>query len=341
MNLKLISINRYILILPALILLCILTQGTALASGKPVGMILEKKGTPKIKYGGKVKKAYLMRPLYADSVIITGKGSALTFVSYLDRCEYRVEPESEVTLEESYFITGKGRLARIDRGEAIPLPKNTVLVSRKILGAVGRAYRREFGILKPQADTVFAEPAISFAWQKGKTAQYEVIIIEKGTLEIKNPFPLTVGGTSWTYKSDSNSQFQLQYGKTYYFVVKEKYAETELKKIDGSHVFENFDKVTFCLLDQGVAEKVIDAGKKYKAAMEKNPDDLKAMLLMADFYKENGMYCQAAGVLKKMKEKDSENPYVYYYLADMLDKSGGTGGDAYRQRGIILEEKNQ
>lgn len=297
---------------------CAVSYGSANADSKGAGMVLESGGSVKVITDKSEKKARMMQPLFAGSRIVTGKDGFAVFVSYVDNVEYRVEPGSDITIEANGFKTNSGAIKKKSGGGGIPLPKNTVLVSRRIMGQVHRAQKTGMSVVNPPANMVLASDKIKFQWTYGASHYYRLGIVEKDADKFVKPFPVSVNGNSYEYKNTPGNEFQLEYGKAYIFKVKEKEEEDELEDDSTWNATANFtmlpeDKAKAVTAAEKEFDKTTDGGKKA---------DQRSYLLMADLYKENGMYYQAIDLLKKLENMDNTNPYIYYYMAEMYDNLG-------------------
>ena len=297
---------------------CAVSYDSVFAASKGIGMILETGGSAKIVTEKSTRKAKMMQPLFEGSRIVTGKDGYVVFVSYVDNVEYRVESGSDITMEAKGFKTNGGAIKKKSGGGGIPLPKNTVLVSRRIMGQVHRASKTGMSVISPAPNMVLASDKIKFQWTYGASHYYRLGIVEKGSDKFLKPFPVSVNGNSYEYKNTPGNEFQLKYGKSYTFKVKEKEEEDELEDDSTWNAVSNFsilpeDKAKVVTAAEKEFEKATDGGKKA---------DQRSCLLMVDLYKENGMYYQAVDLLKKLENMDNSNPYVYYYMAEMYDNLG-------------------
>ncbi len=297
---------------------CTVSYNGAYADSKGIGMVLESGGSAKIAVDKAEKKAKMMQPLFAGSRIITGKDGFVVFVSYVDNVEYRVEPGSDITIEAKGFKTNSGAIKKKSGGGGIPLPKNTVLVSRRIMGQVHRAQKTGMSVINPPSNMILASDNIKFQWTYGASHYYRLGIVEKDSDKFLKPFPVSVNGNSYEYKNTPGNEFQLEYGKTYTFKVKEKEDEDELEDDSTWNATVNFS-----MLPEDKAKTVLAAEKEFAKATDNGKKaDQRNSLLMVDLYKENGMYYQAIDLLKKLENMDNTNPYVYYYMAEMYDNLG-------------------
>lgn len=298
--------------------LCGISFNSANADSKGAGMVLESGGNAKVVTDKAEKKAKMMQPLFAGSRIVTGKDGFLVFVSYVDNVEYRVEPGSDITIEANGFKTNGGAIKKKSGGGGIPLPKNTVLVSRRIMGQVHRAQKTGMSVINPAPNKIIASDKIKFQWTYGASHYYRLVIVEKDSEKFLKPFPVSVNGNSYEYKNAPGNAFQLEYGKTYTFKVKEKEEEDELEDDSTWNATVNFS-----LLPEEKAKAVTAAEKEFEKATDGGKKaDRRSCLLMVDLYKENGMYYQAIDLLKLLENMDNSNPYVYYYMAEMYDNLG-------------------
>ena len=314
MSIKRSSVRILLFIVLLLIVFSFIMDNSAFAAKKGVGMVLETGGPANIVKGSSKKKVRMMQPVFADTRIVTGSKGYVVFVSYLDNAEYRVEPASDVTVGASGFKANAGSIKKKTGKGNIPLPKNTTLVSRRIMGQVHRDTETGMKVINPSPNMVLASDEIKFQWTYGATHYYKLCIVEKGSEEIMEPFPVTVNGNSYEFKNVSGKKFKLEPGKVYTFKVKEKEDEDELEDEDTWNA-----QVDFSLLPADKAKKVLTA----RAAYGKSPKgSMKDTLLMVDLYKENGMFYQAIELLKKLETADNGNPYIYYYMAEMYDKLG-------------------
>lgn len=323
------------------IMLIVITIPTmpAFAENKPMGMVLEITGRAKIKQNNILSPANIMQPIYENSIIYTGKDSSLKFADYRDKQEYLVGNYSYIIFKYGKVEIKRGSLHKIAGGRKLPLPQNTVLVSRKISGKVYMYVRElDIKIISPDDKTVFASNDIEFTWNGDDMKEYEIILIEAGTDRILKPYPVTVKDMRYKYSPAAGSPFRLEYGKSYYFVVREKARKDLIEKYGRDEIFTDQARIAFSLLPEAQAKKVQEGEKEYKKAIGKNPDDRTAMLLMADLYKENGMYRQAVNILYALQEREPCNPYVHYFIADMLDKLKLPGSEKMREQGIKLEK---
>ena len=277
-------------------------QGRVFANDKGVGMVLETRG--KVTVNG--KKAMMMQPIFTDSKIVTGEKGKLCFVCYIDNKEYTVAPGSEVIINAKTITAKKGSVSTDSGGKSIPLPKNTVLISRKISGEIFRIDEGDLRIINPKSGMYLSSDDVNFKWE-GSTDLYKVLLTEKDSRKKIEGFP-----------KDTNSmelQQRLEYGKTYKFTVQEK--EDELD-VSGKQV-----QSVFHILPKEKALKVIEVQRKYEEILKDGKTDKrKACLLMIDYYKENKMYYQAIEILEQLEKSDKDNPYIYYYLADLYTKLG-------------------
>ena len=308
------------------------------AEDKALGMVLDIKGKVKIKRNSSIKAANIMQPLYDNSIVYTGENSEMTFVNYGNNNEYIIGSDSHIVFQKGKAEVKKGSFDKIEKGAKIPLPKNTVLISRKITGEV-HLYKILYGlnISHPTDKMLLASKDISFWWNGGETEKYRVVIIEAGTRKIVEPFPIIVKGRTFKFSDKNIAPFKLEYGKEYFFTVQEVASKATVKKYGKNCVYEDIAKVSFTMLPEDRAKQVIQAEKTYREAIKKNPNDKKSMLLMADLYKENGMFEQALGVLRQLQYKDPRNPYVYYYIANVYDELKMPGTEEMRKKGRDLE----
>lgn len=329
-----------IIMILAIIAMGIFLTQPAFAENKAMGMVLEITGRAKIKQNNILSSANIMQPIYENSVIYTGKGSTLKFADYRDKKEYLVGDYSYIIFKNGKAEIKRGSLQKVSRGSKLPLPKNTVLVSRKISGAVYMyVMDTEVKISSPKDKALFATDNIEFTWNGDGMKEYEVIIIEAGTNRIVKPYPITVKDYRYKYKPTADSPFQLEYGKSYFFVVRLKPEKELLEKVGKNEIYMDQARITFTLLPEEQAKKVQEGEKEYREAIKKNPGDKTAMLLMADMYKENRMYLNAIDILYALRDKDPENPYTYYYIAEMLDELKLPGSEEMREKGKKLEKK--
>lgn len=335
---KCIYISTMVMILAILAVTVSLTK-PAFAENKAMGMVLEITGRAKIKQNNILSPANIMQPIYENSIVYTGKGSTLKFADYRDKQEYLVGDYSYIIFKNGKVDIKRGSLQKITRGSKLPLPKNTVLVSRKISGAVYLfAMEQGIKINNPKDKMVFASENIEFNWNGEGINEFEVIIIESGTKRILKPYPLLVKENRYKYSAAANSAFHLEYGKSYLFVVREKADKELIEKYGRDGVYEYQAAITFSLLSEEQAKRIQEAERLYREAVKKNPDDKTAMLLMADMYKESGMYRQAVDILFNLLRKDPDNPYVYYYIAEMYEKMKIPGFEDLRDKGRKLEK---
>ncbi len=312
----------------------------ASAENRAMGMILEINGKAKIKQNNILSPANIMQPIYENSIIYTGKGSTLKFADYRDKKEYLIGDYSYIIFKYGKVEIKRGSLQKVSRGGKLPLPKNTVLVSRKISGVVYMyVVDPEVKISYPKDKALFATDNIEFTWNGDGVKEYEVIIIEVGTNRIMKPYPITVKDYKYKYSQSKDTPFRLEYGKSYFFVVRQKPDKELIEKYGKDGVYADQARITFSLLPVDQAKKVQEAEKAYSEVIKKNPDDKTSMLLMADMYKENGMYQNAVDVLYTLRDKDPENPYIYYYIAEMLDEMKLPGSDEIREKGKKLEKR--
>ena len=332
------NISTVVMILTVLAVINSLTM-PAYAGNKAMGMVLEISGRAKIKQNNILSPANIMQPIYENSIIFTGKDSLLKFVDYRDKKEYLVGDYSYIVFKYGKPEIKRGKLQKLSAGRKLPLPKNTVLLSRKISGAV-YLYVLEPGIkiFSPQDKSVFASDNIEFTWNGEGINEFEVSILEEGTHRILKPYPLVVKEKRYKYSPAADSPFKLEYGKSYFFVVREKADKELTEKYGRDGVFEDQARITFSLLSEDQAKKVQEAERLYSKSIKANPGDKTAMLLMADMYKENGMYHKALDVLYHLRTIDPDNPYVYYYIANMLDELKLTGVLEMREQGKKLEK---
>lgn len=274
-----------------------------------VGMIMETKGN--VRVNG--KKAKIMQPLFANSRIITGSGEKMSFVSYLDKKEYCVEPDSEIVIKAQSFDIIKGSINCAINRKNVPLPKNTTLISRKVIGDMIRNFDESpFKIVTPEKGMLIATNQIPFKW-KSLEGQYEIDLIEKASGKHLENFPSTKQYQQGLKEFD----LELEYGKSYVFTIQE---IPENKNRNGE---VNEIRVVFHLMQKSQALKVQEDEKKYKDLLEnKSIDQKRYLLLMIDYYKENGMYHQAIELLNNFMCQEKDNPFIYYYLADMYVKTG-------------------
>jgi len=300
--------NRKIIgILTIILLVCLCAGKTyVFAAEKGIGMVLEKKGD--VKLNG--KKALMMQPIFQNSQVVTGSKGSLVFVSYIDNKEYLVGPGSEISIGAKSFSTKKGSIKRISGGEKIPLPKNTVLISRKILGEMYREDEKFLRIIHPGPSMLLTSDTVKFKWS-GTTDKYKIDIIERASGKHLKGFPKS----KMSRKSPIEFETQLEYGKSYSIMVQEK--EDEFDE-DGNKV-----EVIFHILPEGKALKIQAVEKKYAEIKAKGRlEARKGALLMIDYYKENGMYHQALKLLRELESSEKDNPYIYFYMAEMYDKLG-------------------
>ncbi len=311
-----------------ILLIClVLSISPVHASEKGVGMVLETTG--KVTING--KKARLMQPLFPGNVIKTETDGKLGFVSYIDDHEYLIDQQSEIVIEAKSFTSKKGKISVISGNRQIPLPKNTVLISRKISGELFREWpcqEQELKITNPEENIILAYNKVQFRWN-GTKDYYKTDLIDKETKKHLLNFPEIK-----KYKGiPTEFQYDLEYGKSYIFQVRE--MEDELDDT-GKEV-----QVTFSILPEEEAAKIRDVENEYETmVIERKTDRRKATLLMVDFYNEKKMYYQALDLLNQLKSMDTDNPYVYYYMAEIYENMGNISkSEEMIKEGNKLEEK--
>lgn len=310
------------------LLMCLfMAKAPLFAEEKGVGMVLETGG--KVTIDG--KKAMLMQPLFPGNVIKTGVDGTICFVSYIDNREYSIDHQSEIVMGVKSFSSKKGKVSIISGNRQIPLPKNTVLTSRKITGELFRVWpsqEKELKISNPEEHLILAYNKVQFRWS-GTKDYYKTDIIDKEIKMHMKDFPeiKKYAGIPTEFVYD------LEYGKTYIFKVKE--MENELDDT-GKEV-----QVTFLILPEDEAAKIRDMENEYETMVtERKIDRRKATLLMIDFYNGKKMYHQALDLLNQLKSMDTDNPYVYYYMADIYRNMGNINeAEAMIKEGNKLEEQ--
>ena len=311
---------------PILLICLFMVQAPLLAAEKGVGMVLEISG--KVTING--KKAMLMQPLFPGNVIKTGDNSKIGFVSYIDDREYSIDHQSEIVMGVKSFTAKKGKVSIHSGNKVIPLPKNTVLTSRKISGELFRVWlpqEKELKISFPQNNMLLSSHKVRFQWS-GVKDFYKTDIINKETKTHLKDFPdiKKYAGIPTEFECE------LEYGKSYVFQVRE--MENELDD-SGKEV-----QVTFSILPEEEAGKIREVENEFeKMLKERKVDRRKATLLMIDFYNEKKMYHQALNLLKQLKSMDTDNPYVYYYMAEIYENMGDINeSEAMIKEGNKLEK---
>ncbi len=292
-----------------LIIGILLLSSSVLAAETGVGMILETSGN--VNVNG--KKARIMQPLFAEARIVTGSGGKISFVSYLDKKEYCIEPDSEIIIKAKTFDIIKGSINLTTDRKNVPLPKNTTLISRKVIGELIRNFDDSpFKIVTPEQGMLLATNEIPFKW-KSLEGQYKIDLIEKASGKHIENFP-----SAKQYKQGLKEfNLELEYGKSYVLTIQE-IPET-INRTEGMEEL----RAAFHIMPESQALKIQEQEKKFKDLLDnKSIDQKRYLLLMIDYYKENGMYHQAIELLNTFVSQEKDNPFLYYYLADMYVKTG-------------------
>ena len=316
-----------ILCIAILVSLCLKACPANCSETKPVGMILEVKGyVMVIQKGKKGTKAQIMMPLYDGSKVITGKNGSLLYVKYKNGREYRVEPNSTIIFRGDIAVVSKGKSVPVFEKSSLPLPRSTAVASRKILGQVLKIQKKHYlQILSPENGEALADLEVKIRWASKLHDNFQIIITEKGSEKILKPFPLILKNVQeFTFRNDPSLPFQLEYGKEYTLKLtgfKEDRMKVRPPNTKEGAYFEE-KKVDFRILPGKKALEVHKVRAKFRDMIEKNKKNKRAYLLMADFYKEKGMYQKSIEVMKALKAIDRKNPYVYYYLGQLYEKLG-------------------
>jgi hypothetical protein len=316
---KRVLIFKAVFALLFLMIVSCLSSVSVFAEPKGEGMILEASGDVKILYSGKTKKVFPFQPIFSDSVLITGKNGSVNFASYKDHNEYKLNSSSRLSFNQDGFKVESGSVDKKTAGSGLPIPQNTTLVSRRLMGLPLRFVFNEISIVSPKKNAVFLKPSVTFKWTGGTSKNYCIEIVQDKDQKSKKPFPLTVAKNSYSLPV-KNAPIKLEYGKTYTFRV---WNPFPIDKKTGKPVTnaEPLKKeATFSILSERNARILEDAEKEYEKSQSGCSEKKKNMLLMADCYKEQGMYYQAADLLEQLRVLDKDNPYILIFLAEMYDK---------------------
>lgn len=320
------SITRRIII-PVFLLSLFMVISPLFAAEKGVGMVLETSG--KVTIDG--KKAMLMQPLFPGNVVKTGIDGSISIASYIDDREYFIDRQSEIEMGVKSFKAKIGSIKIVSGNNRIPLPKNTVLISRKISGEFFRIWplqEKALNISMPRDGMILTSNKVQFQWS-GTTDFYKTDIIHKEAKTHLKDFP-----EIRKYKDlPTEFEYELEYGKSYIFKVRE--MDNELDDT-GKELH-----VTFQILPELEASRIREVENGFEEIIkERKIDRKKATLLMIDFYTEKKMYHQALNLLDQLKSMDTDNPYVFYYMAEIYGKMGKTNeAEAMIREGNKLEEK--
>ncbi len=308
---------------------------------KPVGMILDCQGLCTILHKDKLIKANVIMTLYEGDKVFTGKNGKVVFVWYANNKEYTVYPKSEVHLTPKGVTTSVGKAYQKGKKD-LPLPKNLVVKSRRILGQVVRMVGGNvINILSPTRNQTLDTLTPTFRWVGGSTPKVEITLREKGKKTPKFCI-VTLDNGKYTYKNDPDSKFKLEYGKEYCLEISPE-GRLELKDKMEKDMFMGPPKgssVNFKILSLEQIKKIREAEKTFRKMVRKNPKNKKAYFLMADLYRQHGLYNKAIPLAEKLLKIDKENPYAYYYLANLYSKEGESiKAIDLMQRGKSLEKK--
>lgn len=271
------------------------------SEAKGAALIVETKGDVKVQRGGKQKAVKGKFPLeWGDKVIVSG-GSAT--VLYGSGKKVVVKSSHEIT-EANAKVEGK---AGSKAASAVVASASSDLKAKDGLGGVTRAAgdAPELTVLAYN-NTATTQTRPVFAWEAPeKTVSVTFTLYDENFEEI------------WSVKTDKNvlawpeDKEPLAQGAEYTFMVSADVDGTPVDK-DGS----------FQILDKETSEEILATVEAIKTDYSAEDDMAIQRLLLAQYFKENEMYMDAADQLKAMIALDENDLYAWNELALIYKQTG-------------------
>ncbi|MFP4498761.1 MAG: tetratricopeptide repeat protein [Vulcanimicrobiota bacterium] len=299
-----------LLILGLMIAGYLLAESRVEARDKAFGIILETRGQVTLVEGNNARKAFELMPLESGVTIKTGRDGSLSYVKYSNGREYRVGPNSVISITGINAVVESGEKTPVFKKSKLPLPKNLVLNSRKVMGEVG--YLHELFFNFPRENEVLAVTDFTIEWAGKNSETADLVIMEKDATGETPCFTVMVpnqkGKKQYRYANDTSKAFHLKPGKEYVITLS--------SIIDGNSLSVSNN---FRIISEKELKELESTRRTFEKALEENPDYARLYLLMADYYRQRQLYRDSIKMVKKYLDKKPDNPYAYYYLGELYD----------------------